>query len=167
MTAAGTNPCHWNVREAGPGHFFCRNQLKIADRWPSWSITEVITIKVQKLWPHSVASEITEELRKQKGNKKGWILFYKRFQSAAFMCEKKVFQVTSYSVSDKVLENQNWATLLDSAQLGSTRLDLAWLGLTQLDSIWLGLTWLGSTQLGLAWLSLSELVILLNISLRT
>ena len=45
-------------------------------------------IKIKKLRPYSVASESTEELRKQKSNRKGWILFCKRFQSATFMCEK-------------------------------------------------------------------------------
>ena len=50
-------------------------------------------IKIKKLRPHSVAPESIEELRKQKSNRKGWILFCKRFQSAAFMCERKVFQV--------------------------------------------------------------------------
>ena len=51
-------------------------------------------IIIKKLRPYSVASEITEELRKQKSNRKGWILFCKRFQSAAFMCKKNLFQVT-------------------------------------------------------------------------
>ena len=53
----------------------------------------IITIKLQKFWPHSFASEITEELRKQKSYRKGWILFCKRFQTCSFMCEKKVFHV--------------------------------------------------------------------------
>ena len=35
---------------------------------------KVITKKIQKIGPHSVASEITEELRKQKSYKK-WRLF--------------------------------------------------------------------------------------------
>ena len=54
-------------------------------------------IKIKKFRPYSVASESTEELRKQKSNRKGWILFSKRFQSAAFMCEKKSFQISTYS----------------------------------------------------------------------
>ena len=57
--------------------------------------TKVITIKVQKFGPHSVASENTEELRKQKSNRKGWILFCKWFQIAAFMCEEKSFHVNA------------------------------------------------------------------------
>ena len=50
-------------------------------------------IKIKKLRPHSVAPESIEEPRKQKSKRKQWILQCKRFQSAAFMCEKKVLQV--------------------------------------------------------------------------
>ena len=53
-----------------------------------------IAKKVQKFGPHSVAPKIPEELKKQKSNRKGWVLFCKRFQSASFMCEKK--SVTAY-----------------------------------------------------------------------
>ena len=48
--------------------------------------------KIQKFGPHLVASKITEELREQKSNRKGWVLFCKKFQSASFMCEKKLLQ---------------------------------------------------------------------------
>ena len=58
----------------------------------------MITIKIQKFGPHLVASKITEELRKQKINRKGWILFCKRFQTCSFMRQKKSFQVTDDDV---------------------------------------------------------------------
>ena len=57
-----------------------------------WQRQLIITKKVLKFGPHSVAPKIPEELKKQKSNKKGWILFCKRFQSASFMCEKKSLQ---------------------------------------------------------------------------
>ena len=51
----------------------------------------MITIKIQKFGPHLVASKITEELRKQKINRKG-------FQTCSFMRQKKSFQVTDDDV---------------------------------------------------------------------
>ena len=72
------------------------------NNWPEigghdiWKVTK---IKVKKFGPHLVAPKITEELRKQKSYKKGWILFCKRFQSAAFMCKKKVIHVNIYNMA--------------------------------------------------------------------
>ena len=58
--------------------------------------------KVQKFWPHSVAPESTEGLIKQKSNKKGRILFCKRFQSATFMCEKKCSSLVNIETWNKI-----------------------------------------------------------------
>ena len=56
----------------------------------------IVTIKVQKFGPHSVAPEITEDPRKQKSHRIWRIFQCKRFQSAAFMCEEKVIQLNEY-----------------------------------------------------------------------
>ena len=48
--------------------------------------------KVKKFGAHSVAPESSEDLRKQKSYKKRWTFQWKRFQSASFMCQKKVLR---------------------------------------------------------------------------
>ena len=69
------------------------------NNWPEigghdiWKVTK---IKVKKFGPHLVAPKITEELRKQKSYRKGWILFCKRFQTCSFMCKKKLFCFNIY-----------------------------------------------------------------------
>ena len=67
--------------------------------------------KVKKFGPRSVASEITEELRKQKSNRKGWILFCKRFQTCSFMCEKKLFRpnphISLQLITDTMIEGKS------------------------------------------------------------
>ena len=75
------------------------------NNWPEigghdiWKVTK---IKVKKFGPHSVASKITEDLRKQKSYKKRWIFQWKRFQSASFMCQKKLLRPNLHSY-DKAL----------------------------------------------------------------
>ena len=70
------------------------------NNWPEigghdiWKVTK---IKVKKFGPHLVAPKITEELRKQKSNRNGWISFCKRFQICSFMSQKKSFQVITYT----------------------------------------------------------------------
>ena len=67
------------------------------NNWPEigghdiWKVTK---IKVKKFGPPLVAPKITEELRKQKSNRNGWISFCKRFQICSFMSQKKSFQVS-------------------------------------------------------------------------
>ena len=60
----------------------------------------IVTIKVQKFGPHSVAPEITEDPRKRKSHRIWRIFQCKRFQSAAFMCEEKVIQLITYMIID-------------------------------------------------------------------
>ena len=60
-------------------------------------------IKIKKFGPHSVASKITEELRKQKSNRKGWILFCKRFQTCSFMSQKKSFRPNKHVSNSPIL----------------------------------------------------------------
>ena len=65
------------------------------NNWPEigghdiWKVTK---IKVKKFRPHSVAPESSEDRRKQKIYKKRWTFQWKRFQSASFMCQKKVLR---------------------------------------------------------------------------
>ena len=57
---------------------------------------EINSEKVKKFGAHSVAPESSEDLRKQKSYKKRWIFQWKRFQSASFMCQKKVLWPSIY-----------------------------------------------------------------------
>ena len=67
--------------------------------FPAWfpalkeyKLKEKTKIKLQKFGSHSLAPEITEDLRKQKSYRKRRLFQCKRFHIGAFMCKKKSFR---------------------------------------------------------------------------